>query len=127
MLLFHSAKLNKLSELIENPNGFKDVYKDSPGDLVFSHQSDLCLRQYKRYKTYYSLSNFVKIRFMKKMEKKNMSKDEADSSFMSGIQRQPRWRLLVSQVFLGNCYIEKQHSMKEFAYTGDIQILELLK
>jgi len=48
VLLFHSAKLNKLSELIENANGFKEVYKDNPGDLIFSHQSDLCLRQYKR-------------------------------------------------------------------------------
>jgi len=64
---------------------------------------------------------------MKRLDKKNVSKDEADSSFMSGIQRQPRWRLLISQVFLGNCYIEKQNNFKEFAYTGEIQILELLK
>jgi len=48
VLLFHAAKIDKLSELIENPNGFKEIYKHRPGNLIFSHQTELCLRQYKR-------------------------------------------------------------------------------
>jgi hypothetical protein len=48
VLLFHCAKLDVLSELVENPNGFKDVYKEKPGDLVFSEKTHLCQRQYKR-------------------------------------------------------------------------------
>lgn len=48
VLLFHSAKLKVLSNLIENPDGFKEVYKEKPGDLLFSDNMHLCHRQYKR-------------------------------------------------------------------------------
>lgn len=46
VLLFHSAKLNTLSELIQSSDGFKNVYKETPCDLIFSHKTDLCLKQY---------------------------------------------------------------------------------
>jgi len=49
VLLFHAAKIDKLSELIENPNGFKEIYKHRPGNLIFSHNTELCVRRYKRY------------------------------------------------------------------------------
>jgi hypothetical protein len=49
VLLFHAAKLNVLSQLVENPLGFKDVYKERPGDLIFSHKTHICHRTYKRY------------------------------------------------------------------------------
>lgn len=64
---------------------------------------------------------------MKKLEKKNLNKDDADSSFLDAVQKKPRWRLLVSQVYLGNCYIEEELGFKEFAYAGEIKVLELLK
>ena len=48
VLLFHCAKLDVLSELVENPNGFKEVFKEKPGDLMFSEKTHLCYRQYKR-------------------------------------------------------------------------------
>ncbi len=48
VLLFHAAKIDKLTELIENPNGFKEIYKHRPGNLIFSHNTELCVRQYRR-------------------------------------------------------------------------------
>jgi len=50
-----------------------------------------------------------------------------DSSFVNAVQKQPKWRVLVSQVFLGNCYLEKEMQFKDFAQSGEIRVLELLK
>lgn len=53
VVLFHSAKPKDLSELIEHPNGFKDVYKNKPGHLLFSQKGHICLKQYQRYMRYF--------------------------------------------------------------------------
>ena len=50
-----------------------------------------------------------------------------DSSFVNAVQKQPKWRVLVSQVFLGNCYLEKEMQLKDFAQSGEIRVVELLK
>jgi len=50
-----------------------------------------------------------------------------DNSFVDAVQKQPKWRLLVSQVYLGNCYLEKEMHFKDFAQSGEIRVLELLK
>jgi hypothetical protein len=49
ILLFHAGKLNMLSQLVENTQGFNDVYKERPGDLIFSHRTHICNKAFKRY------------------------------------------------------------------------------
>ena len=49
VVMFHSTKPKDLSELIENQNGFKDVYKNRPGHLLFSQKGHICMKQYQRY------------------------------------------------------------------------------
>jgi len=46
ILLFHSAKPKTLSKLIENKNGFQEIYKHKPGHLLFTQKNNLCLKQY---------------------------------------------------------------------------------
>ena len=76
-------------------------------------------KQYQKYNIYF--------RFMKKLEKNNKQKDDNNSSLLSRIHKKPRWRLLITQVFLGNCYLETEINFKEFAFAGELKVLELLK
>ena len=48
LLLFHSADIEYLSQLIQDPHGFKEVYKERPGDLVFSQNTKICMNKFKR-------------------------------------------------------------------------------
>jgi hypothetical protein len=64
---------------------------------------------------------------MRKLEKNNQSKDDSNSSFLSRIHKKPRWRMLITQVYLGNCYLETELNFKEFAFEGELKVLELLK
>eukprot|EP01017_Pseudomicrothorax_dubius_P005429 TRINITY_DN11368_c0_g1_i3.p1 TRINITY_DN11368_c0_g1~~TRINITY_DN11368_c0_g1_i3.p1 ORF type:complete len:766 (-),score=90.21 TRINITY_DN11368_c0_g1_i3:118-2415(-) len=108
VLLYHAASFETLSSIIESPTAFKDVYKERPGDLIFSHKSKICQRRYK-----------------KSLKTREGFHDNTPSK--SGQDRRGRWRMLLCEVFLGECHVERTLSFKEFAYIGEIKILELLR
>ena len=66
-------------------------------------------------------------RFYKKLEKKSAQGTSGDKAALQDALTKPTWRLLISYVYLGNCYIEKKMNFKEFAYFGELKLLELLK
>merc|ERR1712146_519734 len=50
-----------------------------------------------------------------------------DNSFLNANLQRPTWRVLVSFVYPGNCYVEKSMNFKEFGFFGEIKVLEMLK
>jgi hypothetical protein len=73
------------------------------------------------------ISVMSKIRFYKKLEKKSNTCGSMDRTALQEALSKPTWRLLISYVYLGNCFIEKKMNFKEFAYFGELKVLELLK
>ena len=48
VILFHAATLSDMGQLVERGGGFKEIYKERPGELIFSAKSRLALRKYKK-------------------------------------------------------------------------------
>ena len=65
---------------------------------------------------------------MQNRERKDLDQSSVNSSFVATpSEEKPKWRLVISQVFLGNCYLEKNMDFREFTSIGEIKVLELLK
>ena len=64
---------------------------------------------------------------MQNREKKDLDRSSVNNSFIASSEEKAKWRLVISQVFLGNCYLEKSMDFREFTSIGEIKVLELLK
>ena len=127
-MLVHSAKPRTLSEIIENPDGFSDVYKNKPGHLLFSTKNNICLKQYNRYLSHLQKHLLTIINsFMNKYKTRELNVEDQNTSLLCPTQSRTKWRLLVSYVFLGNCFVEKELKFKEFTRIGQARVLNLLR
>eukprot|EP01016_Furgasonia_blochmanni_P013208 TRINITY_DN16692_c0_g1_i1.p2 TRINITY_DN16692_c0_g1~~TRINITY_DN16692_c0_g1_i1.p2 ORF type:complete len:126 (-),score=27.01 TRINITY_DN16692_c0_g1_i1:11-388(-) len=52
--------------------------------------------------------------------------DPAFSTFFNPKNRE-RWRMLICSVYLGECYVERELTFKEFAMIGEVKVLDLLR
>jgi len=70
---------------------------------------------------------FHACRFKRRQARKALKYEQQNTSIHRDFTEKPRWRLLISQVFLGSCYIEKTIGFKDFMYTGEEKVVQLLR
>ena len=64
---------------------------------------------------------------MKRHYRRELNTEDRNTSLINGPNEKPKWRVLVSHVFLGSCYVEKEMNFRSFMYEGEDKVVELLR
>ena len=62
---------------------------------------------------------------MKRHYRKELNTEDQNTSLIQS--EKAKWRVLVSHVFLGSCYVEKEMNFRRFMYEGEEKVVELLR